>query len=428
MNITLPYGDTILTSAIPWASSVSVLDVAAAPPISDLADAMLDGLEGPIGRTPPLSGHIPPNGTILIVVSDSFRKTGADEFLPPLLNYLTTHGVSDDRIAFLYATGSHRAPTAEEQRVILGDGVYAHFRERAMPHTPGDASNLVYRGATSRGTPVYINKHAIEAGLVILTGTVVLHYFGGFGGGRKAMVPGIAGLETIAANHALNLDPNENQLNADVAIGRLAGNPVAEDMLEAARLGPPCFLINTVLNRAGAISGLYCGDLEAAHLEACDAARRQFTVPIKAQADLVIASAGAAKNFVQSHKALYNAYQAVKPGGLIVLAAPAPEGYGGNRFLEWIRLGSREAIIAELRKNAEINGQTALSTLEKARMTLFLSEMSATEVSALGGRKAESLDNALELAREHFSRAGNDSPTCYIMPSAGYTVPVFSVP
>ena len=240
------------------------------------------------------------------------------------------------------------------------------------------------------------------------------------------MVPGISGLKTIAANHSLNLDPAANRLNADVAIGRLAGNPVAEDMLEGALLGPPCFLINSVLNRDGAISGLFCGGLKQAHEAACTFARNQFVLPITSQADVVVASAGTCKNFVQSHKALYNAYQAVKPEGIIILAAPAPEGYGGNRFQEWIALGSRDAIIAELRKNAEINGQTALSTLEKAQITLFITELTADEVGALGGEKASNLSVALDVARQRLARSGIHRPTCYLMPSAGYTVPVLT--
>lgn len=423
MNISLPYGSDRLMAPLEWAGNIDVLDMADAPAIPDLSAALRNGLNHPIGPLPPLGSALRAERDVLIVVSDSFRKTGADHFLPPLLDYLAAHGVSDERISFLFATGTHRPPTEQEKAVILGEAVYARFQDRAQAHDPRDKGNLVFKGATSRGTPVYVNRRAAEAGCLILTGTVVLHYFGGFGGGRKAMLPGIAGLETIAANHALNLDPVENRLNAAVAIGRLAGNPVAEDMLEGALLGPPCFLINTVLNRQGRISGLFCGDLQEAHEAACGIARAQFAIPIREQADLVVASAGAAKNFVQSHKALYNAFQAAKPDGVIVLAAPAPEGYGGNRFVEWLSLGNRDAIIEELRKNAEINGQTALSTLEKARKTIFVTGLSSSEVQALGGEKAEHLSAALAMAQQRLAEAGVQRPACYVMPSAGYTVP-----
>lgn len=416
-----------MEAAVDAACTVEILDIAEVPPLENFDKRLLDGLTHPAGDSGPLSSRLTADEPVVIVVSDSFRKTGADLFLPGLLDYLNQHGVADERIAFLFATGTHRSPTEAEKAVILGGRVYDRFRNRAIAHAPADPAQLVFRGTTSRGTPVYLNRLACEAGLVIVTGTVVYHYFGGFGGGRKAIVPGIAGVQTIAANHSLNLHPVEDRLNPDVAIGRTTGNPVAEDMLEAARYCDRTFLINTVLNRHGAIAGLFCGDLETAHEAACGFARNLYTAPINEAADLVIASAGGAKNFVQSHKALYNAFQAVKPAGVIVLAAPAKEGFGGNRFQEWLALGSREAIIAELRKNAEINGQTALSTLEKARNTIFLTELSAEDVGRLGGTKAGGLEEALSMARERLRAAGVSGPRCYVMPSASYSVPVLGV-
>lgn len=426
MNICLPYGDTVIEATLDPAIHATTLDIPDTPPLGDLRDRLHDGLCQPIGMNLSLADQLPADATVAIVVSDSFRKTGVDQLLPGLLGYLLENGVHEERISFLFATGAHRAPTEKERSAILGAAVYKQFRGRAFAHDPGDRDNLIFKGETSRGTPVYVNRRAEDADFVLLTGTVVLHYFGGFGGGRKSVVPGIAGTDTIAANHALNLHPSENRLNPDVAIGRTAGNPVAEDMLEAAMRCGQFFLVNTVLNRRGAIAGLYCGDLAAAHDAACQFAREQFTVAIGEQADLTVASAGSAKNFVQSHKALYNAWQATKPGGVIVLLAPAPEGFGGDRFVEWLALGNFEAIIAELRKNAEINGQTALSTLEKSPNTLFVTGLSAEQVELLGGRKAGDLQSALATATAELAAKGIANPRCCVMPSAGATVPVLT--
>lgn len=424
MIIRIPYGNTTLEATLDGVRVLDTLDIAEAAPVQDVPRVLSEGLADPIGLRGPLSERLKPGQSVLILVSDSFRKTGVDRLLPTLLHYLVQHGIAEERISFLFASGTHRPPTPDEQSAILGAEVFEGFRGRAFTHDPGDADNLVFRGTTSRGTPVYVNRRAVEADCVISTGAVVLHYFGGFGGGRKSIVPGIAGTATIAANHSLNLDPEENRLNPDVAIGRIEGNPVAEDMLEAALRCRCDFLINTVLNRQGDIAGIFCGGLVQAHAAACASARALYAVAIPEQADLVIASAGAAKNFIQSHKALYNAYQATRPGGRIILAAPAPEGYGGARFQEWLALGTREAIIAELRKNAEINGQTALSTREKARNTLFITELSARETEYLGGRKAETLAAALASARSELAGTGIADPTCYIMSSASYTVPI----
>ena len=422
MKIVIPYGSETLEADADWLRPLGTLDVGEVVALGDIPAAVFDGLGHPIGGAP-LHERLQVGGSVVIVVSDSFRKTGVDRMLPALLTWLGERGVSDESVSFLVATGSHRGPTEPELDEILGEAVHRRFAGQIYTHDPTDRDNLVSLGTTGRGTPVLLNRRAVEAGTLIVTGTVVLHYFGGFGGGRKSILPGLSGLETIAANHALNLDPEEDTLNPAVEIGRMAGNPVAEDMLEGTLLGPDAFLINTVLDRHGRIARIFMGDLVAAHEAACAFSASLYTVRIPERADLVIASAGSAKNFIQSHKSLYNASQAARPEGRILLATPAGEGYGGNKFAEWLALGNRGAIIGALRKNAEINGQTALSTLEKARRTVFLTEMDGDLVVAMGGRRADSLASALTLLREEFAQAGIQDPTCYIMPSASVTVP-----
>lgn len=423
MKIVIPYGIEPLEAEADWLRPLGTLEVGSTAPLEDVPGAVTKGLSEPVGGRP-LKQRLRPGNSVVIVVSDSFRKTGVDQILPTLLCHLSEWGVGDQCIRFLVATGSHRGPTSAELDDILGTSVHRRFAGQIYTHDPTDPDNLVFVGTTSRGTPVSLNRMAMEADTLIVTGTVVFHYFGGFGGGRKSIVPGLAGMETIAANHALNLDPNEDALNPAVAIGQMSGNPVAEDMLEGAQMGPDVFLINTVLDRMGRIGRIFMGDLVAAHNAACAYSTSLYEVPIVALADLVIASAGPAKNFIQSHKSLYNANQAVKSGGRILLLTPAEEGYGGNKFAEWLGLGSRHAIIAALRQNAEINGQTALSTLEKAPKTVFLTQMEAAQVEAMGGRRAENLSEALAILREDFARLGVEHPTCYVMPSASVTVPV----
>ncbi len=423
VKIELPYGESMLEATADWVRPLGTLEVRDTTVLGDVDASLLEGFASPIGGVP-LHERLRPGGSVVIVVSDSFRKTCVDQLLPALLAWLTERGVGEEAITFLVATGSHRGPTPDELDDILGRAIHRRFAGRVHSHDPLDRDNLVHVGTTSRGTPVSLNKIAATADTLIVTGTVVLHYFGGFGGGRKSIVPGLAGLETIAANHALNLDPYEDTLNPDVAIGRMVGNPVAEDMLEGALLGPDAFLVNTVLDRKGRIARIFLGDLVEAHEAACAFSASLYTVPIQEQADLVIATAGAAKNFIQSHKSLYNACQAAKPGGLILLATPAEEGYGGNKFADWLALGSRSAIIAALRQHAEINGQTALSTLEKARRTVFLTRMAPELVDAMGGRCVDSLVAGLEMLRQDFVRAGIERPSCLVMPSASVTVPM----
>lgn len=422
----MPYAQGTVSAELRDVHPLETLDIAEVPALENIRAAALKAFESPIGMTGNVFSGYGKADQVLILVSDSFRTTRMEQVLPALLDGLSAKGAPDENMNFLFATGTHRPPTPEEQARILGDEVYRRFETRLHVHDAHNPEQLIHVGTTSRGTEVWVNRLAAEADRVIATGTVVLHYFGGFGGGRKSVVPGIAGVNTIAHNHAMNLDPEEDRLNPDVRIGVLDGNPVAEDMLEASKLVRIDFILNTVLNRHGEIAGLFAGEMDAAHRAAAEFAGRLYMVPIHKRADLVIASTGNAKNFVQSHKALYNAYQAVKPTGRIVFLTPCAEGLGGEQFCKWLRLGSRSAIIGGLRKQAEINGQTALSTIEKAPITHFVTEMSDSEVTLMGGRKAVSFQHAIDAALAEIRQSGISSPTCYLMPSASYTVPMQS--
>ncbi len=424
MNVTVPYASGELTASLPRGRMLGTLTVASCPPIVPVEDALECALAAPIGCEQPLEKRFHPGESALIIVSDHTRKTGVHLLLPRLIHWLNTCGIAPEAIAFLIASGVHRPANLEEQTAILGAGILTAFQGRIHNHNAHDAAALMHVGNTQRGTPVYLNRLVDAYDHVILTGSVVMHYFAGFGGGRKALMPGVAGATTIAHNHALNLHPAEDRLNPAVRIGVLDGNPVAEDMLEAARMHPPEFIVNTVLNRDGDIAGLFVGELDAAHRAACAFARERFGVPIQEQADLVIAAMPTASNFIQCHKALFNAWCAMKPGGRIVLLAPAPEGLGGDGFRRYLEMRTPAAVVAALRRQADINGQTALSTLQKTPNVILISELAAADVNVLGARKADTLEHALALACDQLRQTGVDTPTCLLMPDAGLTVPI----
>lgn len=424
MKIELPYGAGKMSAEMDWGRSLGTLDIADIPPVADPHEALADALADPIGQNALFFDGIEPGSTAAIVVSDSFRRTAVDRILEPLVDRLNTAGIDDDHITIIVSTGTHRGPTPEELAEILGPAVFKRLDARAITHDPHTPGELVYLGDTSRGTPVEVNRRSQECDYVIATGTVILHYFAGYGGGRKSLVPGLASARTIAHNHAMNLDPKDDRLNPAVKIGALDGNPVSEDMLEAARMMKCDLIVNTVLNRRGEIAKIVAGDMDGAHRAAVEFARMVYTVPIREKADLAIASSGATRNFVQTHKALYNAYSAVKPGGRVILLAEAPEGLGGEQFVQWLRYGTPQEVIAQLRKQSEINGQTALSTLQKSPQTTFVTALSDDDVALLRGTKAPDLANALDDAKKKLNRLGIADPTYYVMPSAAYTVPV----
>lgn len=423
MNIELAYGDRTAEAELGFGRVLGTLDIADMPAVEDVDQAVRSALASPIGLDQSFCDTVTPGDTVAILVSDQFRQTRVDQVLPPLIDELNEAWIPDESISLTFATGTHRPPTRDEQAAIVGQAMYDRFADRTFVHDPADTDNLVSVGTTSRGTPVAVNRRVVESDRIIVTGAVVLHYFGGYGGGRKSVVPGISSIETIAHNHAMNLHPTENRLDPAVRIGALEGNPVAEDMLDAARFVHVDCIINTVLNRNAEIAGVFAGELDAAHRTAAAFARDLYAVPIHERADLVIASSGTTRNFVQTHKALYNSYQAVKPEGRIVLLAQCPEGLGGDQFVKWLRLGSPEAIIAALRKQSEINGQTALSTLQKAPVTVLVTDLSDADVAHLHARRADTLADALDTVRTDLEAAGIPEPTIYLMPSAAYTVP-----
>jgi nickel-dependent lactate racemase len=391
-----------------------------------MEETFQNALRHPIGMRHALLDEFRPEDSVVIVVSDASRKTGVERILPLLLQALKKQGLHENNLSFIVAVGVHRASTQEEQKQILGAEIHARFKDRIYNHDAFDQDNLVRTGVTQRGTEVFINRRACACDRLILTGTVIMHYFAGFGGGRKSLMPGIAGARTIAQNHVLNLHPTHPRLNPDVGIGILDGNPVAEDMLEAAQMRAPDFILNTVLGRNGNILGVFAGELDAAHRAACKFASGIYAAPIQEKADLVIASVAQASNFIQSHKALVNACAALKPGGRVILLAPAPEGLGGKGFRRYLEMKRPEAVIEELRNNADINGQTALSTLQKAPQTILISVMAGEEAAWLGMDHARSLAEAVSRAKEYFRQCGITQPTCYVMPEAGITVPLLA--
>lgn len=420
MLIEVPYGREVLRAEVGGMRLLGRLTVGAGRSGAEGADLVREALERPIGQVERLRGRVKAGEEVVVLVSDQFRQTRADVVVREVVSELARGGVGEEGVHLLFATGTHRPPTPAEQSGVLGREVYARFRGRVHVHDAFDSKGLAHVGTTSRGTPVRINRLALEADRLIATGGVVFHYFAGYGGGRKSVVPGVAGAETIAHNHAMNLHGREDRLDPAVRIGALGGNPVAEDMLEAARFVEVDSIVNTVLDSAGRIAGVFAGHMEAAHGAAADFARGLFAAPIGEQADIVVASSGTAGNFVQAHKALYNAFQAMKPGGRIVLVAECAEGLGGEQFVKWLRLKTRGAIISGLRRQSEINGQTALSSLEKCGSVVFVTGMGEEETGLLGAERAESLEAAVAAARRG---CGVDEPSCYVMPDASYTVP-----
>lgn len=400
-----------------------------APALSD--KDILNALEHPVwpgGETRPVFDLVRPGETVCMVVSDHTRKTAADRILPVLLRGLTEKKCRTEDMFILVACGIHRHPTTDETKIILGAEIVNAFEGRLFFHDPDDERNLVSVGPTRSGHDVRINRRAVEADRLILLGAALYHYHAGFGGGRKSLIPGLAARSTIAHNHSLTLDPVRNQIHAKAAIGVLDGNPVSEEMLESARLLPPDFIINTVLSPDGSLAGVFAGDMDTAHRAACRLVEQINRITLEQPADFVIACADSASNWIQSHKALFNALRAIRQNGRVILVAPCQEGLGDERFRYWVTRNTVEDIYKGLRQSPEVLGQAALSTRMRGPRTILVTEMNQQDIADLGIPTAPDLDSAVRAVLDDLRARGIKRPSYYLMPHACSLVPFIGNP
>ena len=368
---------------------------------------------------------ISPAESVVIVTSDITRYTGSEIYLPLLVAELNRIGVADERISILIALGIHRPQTAAEHRKILGS---LYGRIAVFDHNCDDAQQLVTLGTTDSGLPVAVNRRVVEADRIIVTGTIGFHYFAGFGGGRKGLVPGVASRETCMQSHFAVFNPPEiGGKHPQATVGVLDGNPVHQALLQAARLAKPDFLLNTVLSPHKEILGVFCGDLEQAHLAGCELARRLFSAPLAEPADLAVISCGGEPkdiNFIQSQKALDYGCRAVRSGGTIILLAACRDGFGHPTFFDWFRYQDLTEFETALRADYQINGQTAHATLSKARQfrVILVSELTAGQTRQMGMEKAADLAAALELATATLP----ENAKIVLIPDGGTVLPVIA--
>jgi len=414
-EIPLKYGSGTVKVSVPEDDIISVLSGRHMEPLPSPRDTIWSAFQDPIG-SPPLSRIVKKGEKIALIVSDYTRATKADLFLPVLIDHLNELGIPDQDIFIVFANGTHPLHTPEKQQQIVGKEIAK--RIKMLDHDCKDESNLVNLGKTSRGTPVKMNKMVYEADRKILTGSITYHYFAGFGGGRKAVLPGISGFETIQANHRLSMDSRSTTAALD-------DNPLSLDMEEAAKMLKPDFILNTVLNEDKELCGVFAGDLIAAHRAGCQFINEYAMVRVKKKADLVIAASGGGGmdiNYVQSHKAMENAHFALKDGGAMILLAESPDGFPSEVYEKYIRLGSGKKIHEELNRNFTIPGHTVFATFHKAERfkIIWVSKLPKEIVKAMKITPADSFEEAYALARKWL---GGKRET-YIMPAAYTTFPV----
>jgi len=345
----------------------------------------------------------------VVVVNDITRPTPYTLILPPLLARIEKAGINPDNINLIIATGIHRHHGPADNQEVFGEDICRRYK--IINHNCDD--DLVPVGTLSNGLELIINRTVAEADLLVTTGVVGLHYFAGYSGGRKSILPGIAARQVIEANHKMMSDRRAR-------LGNYEDNPVSDLMLEAAQMVGVDFILNVVIHGKKEIAFCAAGDVKQAWLEAVKFCEGLNTVRIKQPADIVIASCGGYPkdiNMYQAQKALDAAVLAVKPGGTIILAAECREGLGEETFQKWIESSNcPQDIFDRFNSHFELGGHKAYAIcriLEHAQI-LLVSALPDADVISMFMTPVPSIEDALEIVRVQYG----EGASLYIMPEA----------
>lgn len=360
MEIKLPYGRGERVLRLPDGARVDFLKGRDLDPVEELPEAFAAACANPVGG-PTLEEIARRASNVVILVSDLTRSRGAETVLPLCIAHIERLGVALSSIKILVARGTHRKLTKAEK---------AFFRKKPLAgialdeHDCDDPDKLSALLLTRRGTPVRVNIALKDAGLVIVLAPVSFHYFAGFGGGRKLILPGCADRHAILANHRLSLvDGKRVTLHPSCRPGVLEGNPVHQDMCETVAALQRVFAVNFFADRVGDVVFLNAGDLVKSHLAACRVYKETHACDVADPYDVVVLSAGGHPydvNFLQSHKPLRHAAPAVRRGGAVLYYAECEEGVGSDR-LEAALKRKKEEFVKQAHKQYDLNNQTVIS-------------------------------------------------------------------
>ena len=371
-----------------------------------------NALENPIG-TKKLKDIVKPGDKIAVITSDLTRPMPTWKVMPQLLDELYAGGVKREDITLVFALGSHRKQTQEEQKHLAGDRAWAEIK-----CVDSDPNNCVHVGETSGGTPIDIDRTVIEADRRICIGNIEYHYFAGYSGGAKAIMPGVSTREAIQANHSRMIQPEAHA-------GKLDGNPIREDIEEACAKVGVDFILNVVLTPQKEIIKAVAGDIKQAHRAGCAFLDTLYRKHIPERADIVLVSQGGSPkdlNLYQTQKALDNAKHAVKNGGVIILIGSCKEGLGEKTFEEWLtNAPTSHSLIERIHKEFKLGGHKAAAiamVLENAEIYL-VSDMEDEFVKSLFMTPFKSVQAAYD---EAVKKLGGKAKVI-AMPYGGSTLP-----
>ena len=412
VQIKIPYGKTGMSVDLPEKNLLGIFESVLPEAAADQTAEVQRALDAPIGSIP-LEQLATGKKTALVITSDHTRPVPSKTIMPEILKRLR-QGNPEIEITILVATGFHRATTQEELEGKLGREIVAN--ERIIVHNASDDDQLVKIGTLPSGGELIINKLAVETELLIAEGFIEPHFFAGFSGGRKSILPGIASRTPVLANHC-----SEFIQSPFARTGNLENNPIHEDMVYAAKQAKLAFIVNVVINAEKKIVRAFAGDAEKAHAAGCDFLRKLCEVHVP-EADIVLTSNGGYpldQNVYQSVKGMTAGEAVCRKGGIIIIAASCSDGHGGESFYR--NLSQAESPAALLAATAGVarnqtepdqwQFQILARILNEYKVIVVTKDCDHTMLQKMGMQTASTIEEALQKAR---SILGNDATLAVI--------------
>jgi nickel-dependent lactate racemase len=331
MRLEMRYGTGTLPIEIPDKNVAKVLEISDSIPLPDEDGAVREAIAQPIASSP-LAEIAKGRESACIVISDITRPVPNKVILPPMLETLEASDIPRDQITILIATGIHRPNNSEELEIMVGRDIMERYR--IVNHFSQKLETHTYLGRTENGTPVHIDKTYLESDLKVITGLIEPHLMAGYSGGRKAICPGIASIETMKVMHGPELMEHPKS-----AVGILEGNPFHIEATEIALMAGIDFNLNVAIDKDRQITGVFAGDMVESHRVGAQFVEKHARVTLPTAADaVVVSSAGYPLDatFYQAVKGLLTAVEIVKQGGSILLVAACSEGIGSKPFTDLI--------------------------------------------------------------------------------------------
>lgn len=418
MKYTLAYGKEKLDFQMPESIKPLTVVPGVREPLADPCGATEAMLKNPIG-TPPLVEMLQSKKpqTVVVVLNDITRPTPYKILLPPLFKAFAEAGIKDEQVTFLIALGIHDPHTEQQNREVYGDELVDRFK--LLNHEGENSDMLVNLGPLESGYDFVVNKLVYEADFLITLGVVMPHYFAGYSGGRKSILPGMVSKNTVAANHARLVEIMDNMPHIDQ-------NPISREMIAAARKVGVNFIINVVTNDAQELVSVVGGDLEQAWRKAVEVSASMFEVPFEKQVDVCVTCASGYPrdiNVYQAQKGLDHADHITRPGGTIIIAAECASGWGEDVFEEWVkRKWPAAKVMEEIKRNFVLGGHKAYGYAKVAvdKEVILISALSEADTGLLWAKKAKTVQEAVDAA---FKKHGPKASWVY-MPEGSLSLPV----